>query len=330
MDEGLRAWLAAGEGDDEAFVELAFRLVLRREPDEEARTRALTKLQEGTLSRATLLHELATAPESERVRLLDDGIAFARAARERGDRPRWLQGPPATDERVIELPWVLARMPGGRALEVGYAFAEPPYLAALLRAGFDELTGVDLAEAEVPGMTTVRADVRELPFADRSFDLVLCVSTLEHVGADNTGYGLEAEDDAASRLTALRELRRVLDPGGRLLITVPCGEPGEYGWFRQDDVRGWTRLYTRAGFFIEEQEAYELTAEGWRTAPDLDTTGLEYGSRGPAAAAVLCAELSPRRLRRLLTPSGIEATARRRAPKSLRQRRSSPDRGRSH
>jgi SAM-dependent methyltransferase len=319
VDEALRAWLEAGEEDDEAFVERAFRLVLRRPPDEEARARALAKLAEGTLSRTTLLHELTTAPESGRIRLLDDGIAFARGARQRGERPRWLQGPGGTDERVIELPWVLARLRGGRALEVGYAFAEPPYLAALLRAGFDELTGVDLAGADVPGMTTVRADVRELPFDKGAFDLVLCVSTLEHVGADNTGYGLEAEEDGASRLTALRELRRVLAADGRLLITVPCGEPGDYGWFRQEDVRGWTRLFTRAGFFVEEQEVYELTDEGWRASPELDARGLRYGDRGPAASAVLCADLSPRRLRRLLTPSGLEATARRRAPRSLRR-----------
>ena len=215
MDEGLRAWLEAAEGDDEAFVETAFRTVLRRPPDEKARARALEKLAAGTLSRTTLLHELATAPESERVRLLDDGVAFARGARARSERPRWLQGPPGTDERVIELPWVLARLRGGRALEVGYAFAEAPYLAALLQAGFDELTGVDLADADVPGMTTVQADVRELPFDKGAFDLALCVSTLEHVGADNSGYGLEAEENGPSRLTALRELRRVLAPSGQ-------------------------------------------------------------------------------------------------------------------
>jgi len=327
VDEGLSAWLEAAEGEDETFVDQAFRLVLRRPPDEEARTRAVAKLREGTLSRATLLHELTTAPESERVRLLDDAVAFARGARERGERPRWLQGPPATDERVVEVPWVLARLRGGRALEVGYAFAEPPYLAALLGAGFDELTGVDLADADVPGMTKVRADVRKLPFDSGTFDLVLCVSTLEHVGADNSGYGLEAEADGHSPSTALRELRRVLTSGGRLLITVPCGEPGDYGWFRQDDVRGWTRLFTRTGFFIEEQEVYELTAEGWRSSPELDSHGLRYGERGPAASAVLCAELSPRRLRRLLTPSGIESTARRRAPRSLRRIRRLPRTG---
>jgi SAM-dependent methyltransferase len=315
----LRAWLDAGEGSDEEFVDAVFALVLRREPEREARERALAKLREGTLSRATLVHELAGAPEFDRVRLLDDGIAFARGARERGERPRWLQGPPGTDERVVEIPWVLSRLSGLRALEVGYAFAEAPYLAALLQSGFDELVGVDLAAADVPGLTGVQADVRALPFADGAFDLVLCVSTLEHVGADNSAYGLDAEADGESRLAALRELRRVLTPNGRMLITVPCGEPGDYGWFRQDDVRGWTRLFTRAGFFVEEQETYELTEAGWRTAPELDTRDLRYGERGPAASAVLCAELSPRRLRRLMTPSGIERTARRRAPRSLRR-----------
>lgn len=319
MSGELRAWLRAGDRSDEEFIDAVFALVLRRDAEPEARERALTKLREGTLSRATLVHELAAAPEFERIRLLDDGIAFARGARERGERPRWLQGPPGSDERVVEIPWVLARLSGVRALEVGYAFAEPPYLAALLQAGFDELVGVDLAAADVPGLTGVQADVRELPFDDGAFELVLCVSTLEHVGADNTGYGLDAEDDGASRLTALRELRRVLAPGGRLLITVPCGEPGDYGWFHQDDVRGWLRLFADARFFVEEQEVYELTDEGWRASPDLETAGLRYGARGPAASAVLCAELSPRRLRRLLSPDGIERTARRRAPGWLRR-----------
>ena len=165
------------------------------------------------------------------------------------------------------------------------------------------------------------------PSTTHAFDLVLCVSTLEHVGADNSGYGLDAEDDGASRLTALRELRRVLAPSGRLLITVPCGEPGDYGWFHQDDVRGWTRLFARAGFFVEEQEVYELTEEGWRAAPELDTTGLRYGERGPAASAVLCAELSPRRLRRLLSPDGIERTARRRAPRAAPSAAPAPPNG---
>jgi len=312
VDPRLRAHFRIVEPSDDRFVDAAFELVLRRPPDADARYVAVTRLGDGTLSRAALLRDLVTAPEFERVRQLDDVIAFARGARTRGERPRHLLAPPGTDERLVEVPWVLSRLRLGRVLEVGYAFAEPAYLAGLIEAAPGELVGVDLAEAEVPGFETIVADARDLPFPDASFDQILLVSTLEHIGADNELYGSDAERDETGRFAALRELRRVLRPAGSLLVTVPLGEPGDHGWFRQDDITGWTRLFTGAGYFVEEQEAYELGDDGWRAAPTFDPRGVVYGTRGPAASAVLCVELSPRRLRRLVSPDGVRRTARRR------------------
>jgi SAM-dependent methyltransferase len=222
-----------------------------------------------------------------------------------------LQAPAGTDERVVEVPWVLSRLvPEGRVLEVGYAYAEAPYLVALLRSGV-EVVGVDLAKRDVEGMERIVADVRALPLPDASVDQVLLVSTLEHVGADNTGYGLAAEDAPSSRVEALRELGRVLRPGGRILVTVPLGEPGDHGWYRLDDAVGWTALFSSAGLFVEEQEAYELTDEGWRASPGFQAAGVGYRHRGPAASAVLCTELSVGRLRRLVTPGGLSRTVKR-------------------
>ncbi len=321
VDPRLRAHLLAIEPSDEEFVDGLFGFVLRRAADPEARERALAKLPEGTLSRATLLEELVGSDEFQRVRVLDDAVALARGARGRGERPRRLEGPSASDERVVEIPWVLARLSAGRVLEVGYAFAEPAYVAGLLEAAPRELVGVDLAHADVPGMETVQADVRELPFPAADFDQVLLVSTLEHVGADNERYGLEGAADGSGMRAALREIRRVLRAGGSLLVTVPLGEPADYGWFRQEDVRGWTRLFTQAGFFVEEQEVYELTDDGWRAAPTFEATGVRYGERGPAASAVLCAELSPNRLRRLVSLDGLKRTARRKAGPTWRRLR---------
>ena len=319
MDPSVAASLEAYVGPDEELVERAFREILRRPVDDESRTRVLEKLAEGTLSRATFIHELVTAPEAARVRELDDAVALGLGARARGERLAWLQAAGGTDERVVEIPWVLSRLvPSGRVLEVGYAYAEPVYLAGLLRAGVD-LVGLDLADHDVEGMERITADVRSIPLPDESVDQVLLVSTLEHVGADNTGYGLATEDDAGSRADALRELGRVLRPRGSLLVTVPLGEPGDHGWFRLDDVRGWTSLFTSAGLFVEEQEAYELTESGWRAAPAFDASGVGYGDRGPAASAVLCTELSPGRLRRLATPGGLARTAKRRT-RALRHR----------
>ena len=69
MDPVIRAGLDAHESSDSEFVERAFREVLRRPPDDEARERALAKLAEGTLSRASAwisrcssVREKSTAP----------------------------------------------------------------------------------------------------------------------------------------------------------------------------------------------------------------------------------------------------------------------------
>ena len=52
---------------------------------------------------------------------------------------------------------------------------------------------VDLVEAEVPGLRSVVGDLRALPFPDESFDVLVCVSTIEHVGHDNRVYGAGEE-----------------------------------------------------------------------------------------------------------------------------------------
>jgi hypothetical protein len=244
------------------------------------------------MSRAALLQELATSPEYERVRLLDDSVAWAAAQRRAGARPRNLAAPVGTDERPIEIPWCLARYGGeARLLDVGYAYAEPAYLAGLVQLGAPELTGVDLVETEVPGLRSVTADLRALPFEDGAFDVAIAISTLEHVGRDNTQYGLGSEE-GDSLDAALRELCRVT---GRLLVTVPTGDGEVLPEQAVFTPAEWLEHFERAGFLVWEDELYELGTDGWRSVTDL-SAGLKYGDRGPGASAVLCAELRPSRI----------------------------------
>jgi hypothetical protein len=288
VDSTLSAWLDASVGD----VDALWRTVLRREIEPEERTATLARLDAG-MSRAALLQELATSAEFERVRVLDDSVAWAAAQRRAGARPRELQAPAGTDERPIEIPWVLSRYAGERhVLDVGYAFAEPAYLAGLVGLGAPELTGVDLVAGEVPGLTSVQADLRKLPFENDAFGVAIAISTLEHVGRDNTQYGLAPEHDEESLDAALRELRRV---SKRLLVTVPTGD-GEL--LPEQAVlapQQWVERFEHAGLLMWEDELYELGSEGWRSVHEL-SPGLRYGERGPGASAVLCAELRPRRV----------------------------------
>jgi SAM-dependent methyltransferase len=298
MHGDLDAWLDALAGSDDEFVERAWRLAVRRAPEAAGRERALEKLRDGSLSRAGLLRELVGSDEFERVAALDAGVARAAAerAKERDHRgpprPRELRAPGASDERAIEIPWCLARYDGERrVLDVGYAFAEPAYLAGLATLGAHELVGVDLASAEVPGLRPVVADVRELPFDAGSFDLALCVSTLEHVGRDNEVYDVDAPRDDSGDEAALRELLRVLSGDGRLLVTVPTGSHDDQGWQIVRAPAEWVELYERAGFLVYEDELYVRAPEGWRTASLDEASTAPYREDG--AGAVLLAELRP-------------------------------------
>ncbi len=76
-----------------------------------------------------------------------------------------------------------------------------------------DVVGVELdrpllstARAAVPGAAVVNGNVYRLPFADGAFTRILFTEVIEHI-----------PDDVA----ALRELARVLAPGGRLAITTP-------------------------------------------------------------------------------------------------------------
>jgi SAM-dependent methyltransferase len=300
MQGDLAQWLEVAAGTDEEFVDRAWRLVLRRSPEPEGRARALEKLRNGTLSRAGLLRQLVRSEEFDRVAVLDAALAFAAAERARpreGNgpwRPRELRAPATGDERAIEIPWALARYDGeGHVLDIGYAFAEPAYLAGLVGLGATSLVGVDLATADVPGLQPVVADVRALPFSDASFDLAFCISTLEHVGRDNEVYDVDAERDDAGDEAALRELHRVLTKNGRLIVSVPTGVPDDQGWQVQRTPEDWVDVFERSGFLVYEDELYLRAANGWRRASLAEAGAARYGSGGPGAGAVLLAELHP-------------------------------------
>jgi SAM-dependent methyltransferase len=78
------------------------------------------------------------------------------------------------------------------------------------------------------GATVVSADCNNLPFGTAEFDCVLATDVLEHI-----------EDDAR----AVREIVRVLRPGGHLIVTVPAFMAL---WGSQDELSHHKRRYKRS------------------------------------------------------------------------------------
>jgi SAM-dependent methyltransferase len=108
---------------------------------------------------------------------------------------------------------------------------------------FGEAEGVDvsteaLAFCRERGLSNVRqGEAEHLPYEDCSFDLVTGLDVVEHL-----------DDDVAG----LREMRRVLRPGGYAFLFVPAFM---FLWGTQDDVSHHRRRYTLDGLQRVVREA---------------------------------------------------------------------------
>ncbi len=201
------------------------------------------------------------------------------------------------NERIVEIPWVLARRPTGRVLDAGSSLNHVEYLDRL-EPLVDELQIATLAfeGAAYPdrGISYVYGDLRDLPYRDGYFDTVISISTLEHVGMDNTAYGgssPRADNPAHETERAVAELARIVRGGGRLLLSVPYGRREDHGWFRQLDRADVEQLVAAAGPSEAEIVVYRDSDSGWQLS-DLDGAADARYRVDFAAEAVACIDLA--------------------------------------
>jgi len=165
-------------------------------------------------------------------------------------------------ERSVEVPIasaVVEQHAGGRVLEVGNVLSHyRPHPHTVL----------DKYE-HAPGV--LNRDVLDLDGLG-PFDLIVAVSTLEHVGWD------ERPRDPGKALAAVEALRDALAPGGRLLLTVPIGYNPSFDQHlreRRIELAGAGAL-ARIG-----------SSQRWREIPAADVWSASYGFLLYRANAVL-------------------------------------------
>jgi len=90
-------------------------------------------------------------------------------------------------------------------------------------ASFTKVEYIDIRplRCEVPNLLWKKGSVTKLPHASNSVSSLSCLHVIEHIGLGR--YGDELEINGWE--LGLRELQRVLAPGGQLLIGTPCGRP---------------------------------------------------------------------------------------------------------
>ena len=238
-------------------VRMAFNVVLDREPDAAGGAEYTSKLARGELSRHGVAQALAHSEEFRRQVPIDDVLLSMHVS-----RCAFVAGLPRA-ARILDLGGTHQGMADGAFVHLGY-----PYR-------FERLVVVDLPVHERHEIyqrgsrgATVRSELGPVefafhsmvdlsPYADGSFDLVYSGQSMEHV--------TEADGD-----TVLREVFRVLTPGGWFCLDTPNGpvwrlrspelmnddHKVEYG---AEELR---RKVESCGFEVAEAKGLNLMQEG--------------------------------------------------------------------
>lgn len=130
---------------------------------------------------------------------------------------RWTAQPGDPREKYLQRGAEIAR-PGGRALDIGCGTgitATTKLAERFTAVGLDiSRKSVVAARRQVPRAHFVVGDMASMGFAPTSFDLVVALYSLIHVPRDE-------------HRSVLRSVRRWLQPGGVIVITMGAGAGGE-------------------------------------------------------------------------------------------------------
>ena len=179
----------------------------------------------------TLQPKVAIVSSSDEIRDFFDDMSAGRNKAIQGN-PIIAYEQEVRAKNVLEM---LAVKPGEVVLDIGCGNARD--IAMITKSG-GRVFGVDISEGmvaaarqevenmRISGVKLQVGDATSLAFPDASFDKVLCSEVIEHI------------PDAP---LALREMRRVLKPGGQLVLSTP----NKSSWYGQERYRIWEGLLRR-------------------------------------------------------------------------------------
>ena len=169
------------------------------------------------------------------------------------------------NERAVEIPvarWYLEQSKG-RVLEIGHVLGHYDNCSHLVLDKFEPAEGV------------INEDITRWETNER-FELILSVSTFEHIGFDDD----EGEESSTKILAAIAACRIILEPQGRLVVTVPLGYNPDLDHLIETEKLGYDR-----GWFL-----LRYGARQWKEVSKTKAIGTQFGRPYPFANAILVAE----------------------------------------
>lgn len=165
------------------------------------------------------------------------------------------------NERIVEYAICFANLgvkPSKKVsiLDIGCYYSNFPI--SLASMGFDTYA-IDIMPYELthPNFTFIQEDMRDYNFKRKKFDIVTCVSTLEHIGLGDYGDRKESSGDEKT----VEAIKKVLKKKGTFILTVPFGRKSKTNTHRSYDWKSLSKLLD--GFKIIEKEFFAEKNGKW-------------------------------------------------------------------
>lgn len=188
------------------------------------------------------------------------------------------------DERVVEYPWLFSQLPScsGYLLDAGSALNHNFLLSQEILKSKNIFISTLAPEGIYPreNVSYIYEDLRNTCYKNNFFDWVVCISTLEHIGLDNTMLytddKLKNENNPKSYLDAIKEYKRILTVGGTLYLTFPFGKHINHGWFQifNEDMLD-SVIETFSPTKLSEFH-YRYETDGWKVSSRADSKNATY------------------------------------------------------
>ncbi|MHC1726426.1 MAG: hypothetical protein AB9866_10525 [Syntrophobacteraceae bacterium] len=117
------------------------------------------------------------------------------------------------------------------------------------------------------GISYVYEDLRNTCFHEKMFDCIVCISTIEHIGLDNTFLYTKdqskKENSPGDYLYFIDVLHSLLKPCCSLFLTLPFGKARNHGWFQVFDAEMVSALVQRFQPVRHTEEIFQYSNDHW-------------------------------------------------------------------
>ena len=183
-------------------------------------------------------------------------------------------------DRSIEWSFCLARLADGPGTTLDFG-ADVGFLSLAAAQRGHKVVALDrmpsALEYRHPRVTAIQADILDRPLVGQRFDQIINCSSVEHVGLAGRYGSLEDPD---GDLKAMAIMRDVLEPDGRMIVTIPVGRDLVCGSIHR--IYGHERLpRLLEGYSVQEAQYWlrDPAASAWAQVDKddaLQTEGSEW------------------------------------------------------